>query len=208
MTFVENDASLPRSIAGRLKLPMKRVCYASLSRLGGAFRMHETTLRYNEPLLREAVRYFFVQTLLRQFGVKFFVFMGFLFPFAGWLLYIHEPGWGLGFLVASLVFMCALLASIYVAHFRNTIGKFRRMRSPEATFGYDEEHIYLTSEFGSATMPWSAITEVWRHDTFWLVFFSPAQFMTLPLDCLDEATQEFINRKVGPSYWPSNPFIA
>ncbi len=37
------------------------------------------------------------------------------------------------------------------------------------------------------------ITEVWRFPRFWLILYSRSQFSTLPLDCLDEETQDFIN---------------
>jgi hypothetical protein len=86
---------------------------------------------------------------------------------------------------------------VYVAHFRNTIGRLRQMRTPEATLSYDEENICFTSELGTATVPWSAITDVWRHQRFWLLLFSPSSFVTLPLDCLDEPDREFITRKTS-----------
>ncbi len=71
------------------------------------------------------------------------------------------------------------------------------MRLPEATFSYSEEQFTFTSEHGSATFPWSSITEVWRYPRFWLILFSRSQFSTLPLDCLDAETQAFIMRKTG-----------
>jgi peptidoglycan/xylan/chitin deacetylase (PgdA/CDA1 family) len=71
------------------------------------------------------------------------------------------------------------------------------MRSPAATLAYDEQKFTLASEFGSATMPWSAITEVWRYPRYWLLVFSPSQFVTLPVDCLDENAKDFISRKTS-----------
>ncbi len=100
-----------------------------------------------------------------------------------------------GFLVSTILFVALFFAAVYVAHFRNTIGRFRQMRTPEATFGYDEHQVKFTSELGSAIMPWSAITEVWRYPRFWLLVFSRSQFVTLPVDCLDEQTQTAITCK-------------
>ena len=93
------------------------------------------------------------------------------------------------------LFVSMFLVMIYVVHYRNSIGRFRRMRTPQATFSYDEEQFTLASELGSATMPWSAISEIWCFSRFWLLLFSPVQFVTLPLDDLDEETQAFIYRK-------------
>ena len=102
-----------------------------------------------------------------------------------------------GFLIATVLFVGVFLAVVYVSHLRNTMGRFRQMRTPEATFGYDEQQFTITSELGSTTMPWSAITEVWRFPRFWLLLFSRSQFVTLPLDCLDEQARAFITRKTN-----------
>lgn len=161
--------------------------------------MHEARLRYSEPLLREVVRVFVFRALLRQLGLSFFIVVGFLILALGWSVSRQDNGWMVGFLAATVFFIGVFLAMVYVAHFRNTIGRFRQMRTPEATLTYDEEKIGFTSELGSATMPWSAITEVWRHPRFWLLLFSRSQFVTLPLDGLDEAAREFITRKTSQS---------
>jgi hypothetical protein len=161
--------------------------------------MYEVSLRYSEPLLHEAVRFFVVRAVLRQLGSMFFIVVGGLILALAWYMYIHERGWIIGFLVATILFVGVFIAMIYVAHHRNTIGRFRQMRTPEATFSYDEQVVCFTSELGSSTMPWSAITEVWRHDRFWLLLFSRSQFVTLPLDSLDESTRDFIDLKVNQS---------
>jgi len=158
--------------------------------------MHETKLRYSEPLLREAVRTFVLRGVFGRLGISFFV-VAILTAFLGFLISRHDRDWTVGFLSATILFVGVFLAWVYVAHFRNTIGRFRQMRSPEATFGYDEQQVIFTSELGSATMPWSAITEVWRYPRFWLLLFSRSQFVTLPLDCLDEQAQAFITRKLN-----------
>ncbi len=159
--------------------------------------MNENKLRYSEALLREAVRAFVFRAVLRQLGISFFIVVTLLIVILGLLISQHDRGWMGGFLIATILFVGVFLAVVYVAHFRNTIGRFRQMRTPEATFGYDEQQITLASEFGSATMPWSSITEVWRYPRFWLLLFSRSQFITLPLDCLDEQTQAFITRKTN-----------
>jgi ABC-type transport system involved in multi-copper enzyme maturation permease subunit len=131
--------------------------------------------------------------------VTFFLAVAVLVFILVTLISTQDKGWTVGFLIATLFFVGVFIAMIYVAHHRNTLGKFRQMRNPEATFAYDEESICLTSELGSATLPWSSVTEVWRHPRFWLLLFSPSQFVTLPLDCIDEKTQAFITRKTSPS---------
>ena len=174
-------------------------CWSSEILLQEKNAMHETKLRYSEPVLRAAVRVFVLRSIGRHLGIAFFVVLAGLVADLAWLLAHHDRGWMVGFLVAMILFVGAFFAAIYVAHYRNTIGKFRQMLMPEATFGYDEEQFEMTSELGSATMPWSAITEVWRYPRFWLLLFSRSQFVTLPIDCLDEPTQAFITRKTAGS---------
>src|SRR4051812_14075491 len=101
--------------------------------------MNETKLRFTEPLLREAVRAFVFRAVLRQLGISFFVTVALLIAILAWLISQHDRGWMVGFLIATLLFSGAFLAAVYVAHHRNTIGRFRQMQVPEATFGYDEQ---------------------------------------------------------------------
>jgi hypothetical protein len=159
--------------------------------------MNETKLHYSEPLLREAVRSFFFRAVIRGFGPLFFVACGLLVVCLVYLLWSGDRGWAVGAFAAALIFIGLFFLVIYLAHYRNTIGRFRQMRSPEATLSYDDERFTLTSELGSATMPWSSITEVWRFQRFWLLLFSRSQFVTLPLDALDDSTKEFITQKTG-----------
>ena len=141
------------------------------------------------------------ETILKGFGLGFFAAIVVLTVIAVWLISHGDRSWLVGALVATILFIAVFLVVIYVAHYRNTIGRFRRMKVPEATFSYNEEQFTVESEFGSATLPWASITDVWRYPRFWLILFGPAQFSTLPLDCLDPETQAFISRKTqrGPA---------
>ena len=112
-----------------------------------------------------------------------------------YLLSRGDRSWIVGSLAATLFFVGVCFLFIYIAHYRNTVGRFRQMRIPEATLSYTEEQFTLTSELGSATLPWSSIIEIWCYPRFWLILFSRSQFATLPLDCLDAETQAFITRK-------------
>jgi hypothetical protein len=159
--------------------------------------MNQTTLRYNEPLLRAAVRAFCVRAIVRGLGLRFFVVLAIAIACATGLVAQRERGWAVPFMLATLLFVVLFIVSIYVAHMRNTLGTYRRMRRPEGTLSFDEEQFTLASELGSATLPWSAVTEVWRYPRFWLLLLSRNQFVTLPVECLDQRAREFITRKTG-----------
>jgi len=153
------------------------------------------TLRYSEPLLREVVRAFVVRSLGRRLGRLYLVAIGLMIIALVSMVLRGERGWLVGFAAAGVLCVGAVVASVFIAHSRNTIGRFRKMRSPEATFGCTDRDFTLSSEMGTATMPWSAVEEVWRYQRFWLLVFSPAQFVTLPLECLSAEAQALILSK-------------
>jgi hypothetical protein len=157
--------------------------------------MKEVTLRYSEPLVREAVRAFAKRAVVRGFGVLGFVFIVVLIVGVGYLIYQGDRSWFVGVFGATLLFVGLSIGFVYVAIVRNTVGRFRQMRVPEATLSCADDSFTVTSELGSVTMPWSSITEVWRRPRFWLLLFSHSQFITLPLDCLDAEILAFITLK-------------
>ena len=61
------------------------------------------------------------------------------------------------------------------------MGRLRAMQPPEATLALSEDGFTLSSNAGSATLRWSAVSELWETPQFWLLFFSSAQFITLPI---------------------------
>lgn len=157
--------------------------------------MREVTLRYSEPLLQEAVRSFFFRTARCGITPVFYIGCALLVLCLVLSLAEGDRSWRTGAATVTLAFAGVYLLVIYLAHYRHTVGRFRQMQTPEATLRCEEEQFTLTSELGSATLPWSSVTDVWRFPRFWLLLLSPSQFITLPLDCLDQSTQDFITEK-------------
>jgi hypothetical protein len=159
--------------------------------------MVEVTLCYTEPLLKRAVRCFVFRAIGRQLGPLFFVAVAILIGCLVFMLAKHDRGWAVGFIIATILFVAVFFAAIYVAHYRNTLGRFRQMKNPEARLSLGDAQFTLTSELGSATMPWSAITEIWQYPDFWLLLFSKSQFSVLPLGGIDEKVRAFITERAG-----------
>jgi len=76
------------------------------------------------------------------------------------------------------------------------MGKFREMSQPVAEFVADEDRFTLTSDRGTTSLKWNAVTEVWRFESLWLVLFSKSQFVTLPLEDVPGPMQAFILDRV------------
>jgi hypothetical protein len=107
-----------------------------------------------------------------------------------------DRSWVVGFL-GTVVGMCVFfLVLVYLIHYRKAMHKFRAMGDPEATLVASEESFSLSSGLGSSTLRWASITEVWQFPTFWLLLFSKAQFVTIPLADLTPEAKAFILARV------------
>lgn len=154
---------------------------------------HETTLEYTVPLLREAVAGFWRRSVGAGILIALTVCTGML----GFFLIQGDRSWVVGFLAAVIFFGAMFVVAIYFVHYRNAIQKFRDMGSPRATFRVSEDSFTVSSGAGTSTLPWSSVTQVWKFNNCWLLLFSKAQFMTLPLGCISEETRAFVLKRVA-----------
>jgi hypothetical protein len=153
------------------------------------------TFHYNEPLLRRAVLCFWWRTI----GPGFLIFLMLAAGFVAWLVSRGDTSWVVGALATALAFAVIMMAVLYVVHYRNTLGKFKAMGNPEVTFKACESSFSVVSALGSSMLQWSSVTEIWRFPSFWLLFFSKAQFITLPLADIAPEAQAFILERVQDS---------
>ena len=151
------------------------------------------TLEYTEPLLREAVFAFWRRTV----GVGFFVALALLLGALAFLVWQGDRSWFVGALGAFLVFGLGFAFVVYFVHLRNTLAKFRAMGAPIATLALEDTSFTMSSGLGSTSLQWSAVTELWRYSSFWLLLFSKAQFVTVPLASVPAAAQDFILSRVS-----------
>jgi len=156
---------------------------------------HRTTLRYTEPLVAQAVRLYWWKTV----GMGLIVAVALMTAFLAWRLIDGDRSWVVG-LVAAIVLLGVLMpVAVYVVHYRNSMGKFREMSQPTAELIADQEVITISSDRGSSALKWELVKEVWRFETLWLLLFSKAQFVTLPLADLPAPMQAFILERVKAS---------
>jgi hypothetical protein len=153
---------------------------------------HEATLIYTEQLIRTAVLAFWRRTVGVGFVFAIAAVAGGLVAF----LWFGVTSWVVGALATVLVFAVAFAVTLYVVHYRNAITKLRQMPSFRATFVAEEWQFSVTSELGSSTLPWSSVQDLWRFERCWLLLFSKAQFITLPLECLPTEMQSFILQRM------------
>ena len=153
---------------------------------------HEANLHYDRALIKSAVLAFWK----RSIGIGFSIALLVVAIRLTFLLIRGDKSWVVGALATCLMFSLAFAAALYFVHYRNALNKLRDMGAPQAHFLAEESSFTVTSGMGSSTLRWSAITEVWRFPAFWLLFFSKAQFVTLPLAALNPEMKTFILERV------------
>lgn len=156
---------------------------------------HEATLIFTEQLLRSAVFAFWRRTVGLGFGLALAVVAGSLAA----LLSQGVTSWVVGALATVLVFAAAFAVTLYVVHYRNMLAKLRQMPSHRAIFVAENAQFSISSEAGSSMLPWSSVQELWQFQSFWLLLFSKAQFITLPVECLSIEMQSFILQRIQAS---------
>jgi len=154
--------------------------------------MNPIKLHYSEPLIRRAVKTFW----FRVTGWRLFTALFLLLAFLVYSIVAGDRSWSVGVTGSVLAIGVIFSVTLYVVHYRVSVGRFRSMHTPEATLEVGDERFRMTSDVGSSEMRWDIVTEIWRFPEFWLMFFSRAQFVTLPLADLDGEAREVILGRV------------
>jgi hypothetical protein len=150
------------------------------------------TLTYSQKLIRLAVFSFWRRTI----GIGFPVAGAGLG--AGLVISIVEGdhSWYVGMLGAVWFIGIIFSIALFWSHYSVSSQKLKQMNPQEALLQLAESDVSITSSLGCSKIPWSSITEVWEYQTFWLVFLSKAQFMTVPLATLTPEALEFFRQQV------------
>lgn len=154
---------------------------------------YETTLTYTAPIVREAVFGFW----RRSVGVGFLIALVILAVALAFEVSSGDRSWRVGMLGAVLLIGASMMVAIYFVHYANATRKLKDMGEPRAAFTASESSFTVASGAGSATLPWSSVTEVWKLEGCWLLLFSKAQFITLPILCVPEEMRAFILQRVA-----------
>lgn len=119
-------------------------------------------------------------------GVAFFIVQG-------------ERGWFVG--VGATIFILAIVftATIFLHQYKGSLNRLQQMQPPEATLALTDEGFTVASNVGASTLKWEAITELWVHPQYWLLFLSSAQYITLPTADISRERLETIKDRVAAS---------
>lgn len=153
--------------------------------------MDDVKLKYSEPFLREAIRLYW----WKKVGPVFPVVTLLLTLFMVYRIIYGDRTWIIGVL-GTIIFMgITVMVALYYVHLARSLKRLRRMKIPEATLELGEERFSIKSDMGSSEIEWSLISQVWRFDKVWLLFFSAGEFMTLPIEGMSQESKSFIVSK-------------
>jgi hypothetical protein len=150
------------------------------------------TLRFDRDLVRSAVFTFW----RRRLGVGFFVALAAMGGGVAYFVAQGERGWLVG--AGGTVFVLAIIfvVAIFRSQYQSSLQRLHKMQPPEATLTLTESGFTLSSNLGSSTARWSAITELWEAPQFWLLFVSSAQYITLPTADIPRESLDEIRRSL------------
>lgn len=157
--------------------------------------MHHAILLYDKPLIRRAVRSFW----WRVVGLRFFMALAVVAVSLVMRIRGGDTSWVVGALASVLALGIVFMVALYVVHYRNSLHKLKAMGDAQATLDASETSLSLSSAAGTATLPWSGVTEVWQFKSYWLLMLSKSQFMTLPLASLTPEATAFILARIRAS---------
>ena len=113
------------------------------------------------------------------------------------MLWNDERGWVFAVVCIAVLLPPGLIVAMWIAHYRNTVGKFRKMSTRRAEFSFDDDGFEFVSELGSGRIPWTTFTEIWERPAYWMIFMAPNQFLTLPIETVSPIDRDFVRSKVS-----------
>ena len=154
---------------------------------------YEAKLQYDSSLLREALFGFWWRSVTGRLLLALIVGLSCLV----YLWLSGDRSWLIGAFGTALIFCVGMIMAVYFVQSASMKRKFKDIGAPEATFRAAESSFTVTSGAGSSTLQWSSVTEVWKLNRCWLLLFSKAQFLTLPLAGVSEEMRSFILQRIA-----------
>ncbi|UJB15414.1 AI-2E family transporter [Xanthomonas translucens] len=158
----------------------------------GCSPMHHASVRYDRPLIRRAVASF----CWRVVGLRYVVALALVAASLVFLVRGGNASWLVGVLASVLALGIAFPVALYATHYRNALRRLDAMGAPVGALEASASSLSLSSAAGTTTLPWSAVCDVWRFESCWLLLLSKSQFVTLPLADLSAEAAEFIRTQV------------
>ena len=157
--------------------------------------MLTATLSYTPTLVRKAV-FAYVR---RSFGTGGMVAFAVVVAMDAYVVAADPWSWYAGVLSGATAILAFGIACVFFLHYRQALGKLKRMGEPHAVLELTETEFRVASQSGTFAVPWSTFSDLWQFEDFWLLIIGQGQFLTLPLADLSGEVREFLLAHVGPA---------
>jgi hypothetical protein len=153
----------------------------------------EVAVEYSDTLISATTR----RLLLRSFGWKRLVLVVAIVLADLYLLSFGNHDWVFGVAITCLIILIVVLPTRYIMAYYRSMSVFQEPSLRTATFTFTEEGLSVKTGLGISTLNWSAIKKIRRFPEAWLFFLTDRQYFILPIQQVNETTQQFILDKVG-----------
>lgn len=140
------------------------------------------TIRYDEAVMRSAVDTFMWRRLKSGIGALGAAAVLVTVAALVLLLLQGDRSWVVGVIGAALALFVSVFAAIWRWRHAEMRAKLDAIPSRQATVTLNDDSLTISSEAGSASLPFVTFTEVWKLERSWLLFLAPNNFVTLPTD--------------------------
>lgn len=153
---------------------------------------HEVPAEYTEALVKTVTRRFIHKFLGWDYIAVWLVTLASFVV----LLALGQRDWLVGALGTLLLLSAGVAVIVWVTFHRRALVTFRKMRTPVATFTFDDDGIAVSSDLSTGTLKWQAVQNLWCFPEAWLLFVAKGVYSTLPTACLTEDVKQFIIAKL------------
>lgn len=153
---------------------------------------HQVTVILTPEIVQTAGRHFMRRFIVRSsISDLVFVSIGLTLGLTG----IISRELAIGWIVAGLALIVLILV-IALKYVRLAKAKFAAMTDPQITYTCTDSTFGAKSCLGSTEVPWKTITQIWKFNDVWLLFFGNQGYSTLPVTLVGMDVASFIEERV------------
>ena len=153
---------------------------------------YEISLKYSKKLVQQAVIAYWKKSI----GLPLPIVCILMTIFGGYLLFKGSHSLLAVAILTSTAIGFAIILSAYIVHYKNSMNKLNKMGIPEAILIAEDDCFTITTSKSSSINQWSVVKEAWCYDDFWLLLFSKAHFITIPLDNMPSEAKLYIIKQI------------
>ncbi|KGD86027.1 YcxB family protein [Rhizobium sp. YS-1r] len=154
---------------------------------------HHFPVRFDDEVVRDAVRAFVIQRTVREQKMKWGAAALML---VACLVLLLQGNFTLAILAVVVACFPALFSAIvWRAHSANAFGRYGRMKDRRADVSIDAEGFGIASDLGTGNLTWRNVTEIWERPRSFMLFSGSNAFNILPRETMPKEPQAYLSAR-------------